>query len=547
MKKLAVIAVLMIGVSASSSAQFWKKKDIKSDKPATTTVVPANPVGKDDTVKGAQRLNEVFDMINNNYVETPDMNRLSEVAINAMLKDLDPHSMYIPAKDVQRTNESLVGNFDGIGITFQLVDDTICVGDVIVGGPSEKVGLQRGDKILRVNDTAATGDSISNSWVMKHLRGKKGTTVVLDILRDGETIKFHIVRDKIPIYSVDTYFMADDTTGYIRLARFARNSVVEFRKACEELKQKGMRAMIFDLRGNTGGYLDIACGIANEFLQKGSLLVYTDGRTVRRQNYVANSNGSFREGRLIVLIDENSASASEIVSGAIQDWDRGTIIGRRSFGKGLVQRVFPLKDGGQVRLTTARYYTPSGRCIQKPYEEGTDAYRKDLTQRYLSGELVSADSIHMPDSLKFTTNGGRTVYGGGGIVPDVFVAIDTMKLTPFFINLRSKGLLNKFPLHWADQHRNSNAVKDYESFLKNYDSFNIDTLFAHYAEEKEVLRDYEAEAALPKERVKHSDEYLHYVLKASIARNLFGVENYYMVMREIDEPYLRAMKELEKK
>ena len=547
MKKLAVIAVLMIGVSASSSAQFWKKKDIKSDKPATTTVVPANPVGKDDTVKGAQRLNEVFDMINNNYVETPDMNRLSEVAINAMLKDLDPHSMYIPAKDVQRTNESLVGNFDGIGITFQLVDDTICVGDVIVGGPSEKVGLQRGDKILRVNDTAATGDSISNSWVMKHLRGKKGTTVVLDILRDGETIKFHIVRDKIPIYSVDTYFMADDTTGYIRLARFARNSVVEFRKACEELKQKGMRAMIFDLRGNTGGYLDIACGIANEFLQKGSLLVYTDGRTVRRQNYVANSNGSFREGRLIVLIDENSASASEIVSGAIQDWDRGTIIGRRSFGKGLVQRVFPLKDGGQVRLTTARYYTPSGRCIQKPYEEGTDAYRKDLTQRYLSGELVSADSIHMPDSLKFTTNGGRTVYGGGGIVPDVFVAIDTMKLTPFFINLRSKGLLNKFPLHWADQHRNSDAVKDYESFLKNYDSFNIDTLFAHYAEEKEVLRDYEAEAALPKERVKHSDEYLHYVLKASIARNLFGVENYYMVMREIDEPYLRAMKELEKK
>lgn len=547
MKKLAVIAVLMIGVSASSSAQFWKKKDIKSDKPATTTVVPANPVGKDDTVKGAQRLNEVFDMINNNYVETPDMNRLSEVAINAMLKDLDPHSMYIPAKDVQRTNESLVGNFDGIGITFQLVDDTICVGDVIVGGPSEKVGLQRGDKILRVNDTAATGDSISNSWVMKHLRGKKGTTVVLDILRDGETIKFHIVRDKIPIYSVDTYFMADDTTGYIRLARFARNSVVEFRKACEELKQKGMRAMIFDLRGNTGGYLDIACGIANEFLQKGSLLVYTDGRTVRRQNYVANSNGSFREGRLIVLIDENSASASEIVSGAIQDWDRGTIIGRRSFGKGLVQRVFPLKDGGQVRLTTARYYTPSGRCIQKPYEEGTDAYRKDLTQRYLSGELVSADSIHMPDSLKFTTNGGRTVYGGGGIVPDVFVAIDTMKLTPFFINLRSKGLLNKFPLHWADQHRNDESVKDYETFLKNYDSFNIDTFFARYAEEKEVLRDYEAEAALPKERVKHSDEYLHYVLKATIARNLFGVENYYMVMREIDEPYLRAMKELEKK
>ncbi|MBR1516834.1 MAG: S41 family peptidase [Bacteroidales bacterium] len=483
-------------------------------------------------------------MIHDNYVESPNMDHLSEVAINAMLKDLDPHSMYIAAKDVQRTNESLVGNFDGIGVTFQIVDDTICIGDVIVGGPSEKVGLQRGDKILRVNDTAATGDSIKNSWVMKHLRGKKGTTVVIDVLRDGEVLNFHIVRDKIPIYSVDTYFMANDTTGYIRLARFARSSVQEFRKACDELKAKGMKALIFDLRGNTGGYLDIACGIANEFLQKGSLLVYTDGRTVRRQNFVANSYGSFRQGRLIILIDENSASASEIVSGAIQDWDRGTLIGRRSFGKGLVQRVFPLKDGGQVRLTTARYYTPSGRCIQKPYEDGTDAYRKDLTQRYLSGELVNADSIHMPDSLKFTTNGGRTVYGGGGIVPDIFVAIDTMKLTPFFITLRGKGLLNKFPHHWADQHRNDTTVADFEAFMRNYDSFNIDTLFAHYAEEKEVLRDYEAEAALPAERVRHSDEYLHYVLKASIARNLFGIDNYYLIMRELDEPYLRAMKEL---
>lgn len=541
MRKI-ILSLLLIAIASTASAQLWKKKNVKKD---STIVVDINPVGREDTIAGLQRLNQVFDMIHDNYVETPNMNHLSEVAINAMLKDLDPHSMYIAAKDVQRANEGLQGNFDGIGITFQLVEDTICVGDVIVGGPSEKVGLQRGDKIIRIDGQDATGDSINNSYVMKHLRGEKGTTVILDILRDGEMLNFHIVRDKIPIYSVDSYFMANDSIGYIRLARFARTSVNEFRKACSELQKKGMKALIFDLRGNSGGYLDIACGIANEFLQRGNLLVYTDGRTVRRQNYVANSSGSFRKGRLTVLIDENSASASEIVSGAIQDWDRGTLIGRRSFGKGLVQRVFTLKDGGQIRLTTARYYTPSGRCIQKPYEEGTEAYRKDLTQRYLNGELVNADSIHLPDSLKFTTNGGRTVYGGGGIMPDIFVAMDTMKLTPYYISLRSKGLLNKFPAQWANQHRGESEVKDYDTFLHNYESLKIDTVFRDYAIEKEVIRDTAAESELPIERVKHSDEYLHYVLKAQLARNLFGTDYYYLVMRDLDEGYLRALKEME--
>ncbi len=543
MKKI-LLCMLTAGVAFSASAQWFKRKPAKAVQ-ETSPVVDTLFV-EEKAVPGLERLDQVFEMIFDNYVEDPAMDKLSETAINAMLKELDPHSSYIPARDVQRANEGLQGNFDGIGVTFQLLDDTARIADVISGGPSEKVGLMSGDKIIRVDGKGFTGDSITNSFVMKHLRGVKGTTVVIDVLRDGEVLTFHVVRDKIPIYSIDSYFMVNDTIGYIRLIRFARTSMNEFVKARNELKKKGMTSLILDLRDNSGGYLDIACQLANEFLQRGQLIVYTNGRKVRRQNLVANSTGGFRSGRLVVLVNENSASASEIVSGAVQDHDRGTLIGRRTYGKGLVQRVFSLKDGGQIRLTTARYYTPSGRCIQKPYNDGTDTYRKDLSQRYKNGEMVNADSIHFPDSLKFKTDAGRTVYGGGGVMPDIFVPLDTMKLTPFFINLRSKGLLNKFPAMWVDAHRHDAEVVDYETFLKNYDKLNIDTLFANYAEEKEVLRDYEAEAALPVERVRHSDEYLHYVLKAMLARTLFGSEYYYLIMKDIDREFLRAVEELEK-
>ncbi|MBQ0015837.1 MAG: S41 family peptidase [Bacteroidales bacterium] len=538
MKRLFVL-ILMASVSFAVSAQWFGKKQQKSSKEPSAS---AEMASQSDSVPGMQRLDEVFQMIFDNYVESPNTNSLSETAIRAMLKQLDPHSVYIPAQDVQRANESLQGNFDGIGITFQIVDDTICVGDVIEGGPSQKVGLLRGDKIIKVDSFAATGDSIKNSWVMNHLRGKKGTTVVLEVVRDGEHHTFHVVRDKIPIYSIDTHFMIDDTIGYIRLTRFARTSMSEFSKALKDLRKKGMKALLFDLRDNSGGYLDIACALANEFLKKGSLIVYTDGRAVKRQNTVANSRGGFREGRLVVLVNENSASASEIVSGAIQDHDRGFLVGRRTYGKGLVQRVFTLKDGGQVRLTTARYYTPSGRCIQKPYDGGTEKYLRDLAERYKSGEMVNPDSVHFPDSLKYKTDAGRIVYGGGGVMPDVFVPMDTIKLTPFMMKLRSKGLFNTWPAQWVNQHRNDAAVKDYETFLANYDSLNIDTLFAQYAESKEVIRDYEAEASLPAERVAHSDEYLHYLLKANVARNLFGTEYYYFVMRDLDREYHRAIR-----
>lgn len=512
-----------------------------------------HPIIPDTASAGQLRVDEVMRLIDGNYTEAPDMDRMSEEAIKAMLKALDPHSVYIPAKDVQRANEGLQGNFEGIGVSFQIVNDTIVVQSVIDGGPSEKVGIMIGDKFVRIDGINATGDSARNDFVFRHLRGKKGTTVVVDVLRQGTVYTFHIVRDKIPLYSIDTYFMANDTVGYIRLVRFARTSVDEFRKALKSLRKQGMTSMILDLRGNSGGYLDIAHGLASEFLDRGQLVVYQEGRRTPRQDYRANGRGNFRavrnsegevqQGRLVVLIDESSASASEIVAGAVQDWDRATVVGRRSFGKGLVQRMFPLADGGQVRLTTARYFTPCGRCIQRPYDEGEDAYRQDLNNRYRHGELVNADSIHFADSLRFRTSQGRTVYGGGGIMPDIFVPMDTMRLSDYFISLRAKGLLNSFPLQWADQHRRDPEVKTFDLFLQHYDSFGLDSLLTAAALEKGVVRDTEKEALEP-ERIAHSDHYLWLMLKAQVARNLFGIDYYYKVMKEVDDGYKKALEVL---
>ena len=505
-----------------------------------STASAQRPFIPDTVTAGQARVDEVMKLIDGNYTEGPDMDKMSTEAINAMLKALDPHSVYIAAKDVERANEGLQGNFEGVGISFQIVSDTIVVQSVIEGGPSEKVGVMVGDKLLRIDGEKATGDSVNNEFVFKRLRGKKGTEVVIDILRQGTEYTFHIIRDKVPIYSIDTYFMADDTVGYIRLTRFARTSVDEFRKALKSLQKQGMKALMLDLRGNTGGYLDIANAMANEFLERGQLIVYTQGRKSPRHNYSANGRGNWKKGRLVVMIDEGSASASEIVSGAVQDWDRGMLVGRRSYGKGLVQRMFPLQDGGQIRLTTARYYTPSGRCIQRPYDKGTDAYRQDVNDRYRHGELVNADSIHFADSLKYKTMHGRTVYGGGGVMPDIFVPMDTMRLTDYYISLRGKGLLNSFPMQWADQHRRDAKVKDFDTYLANYDSFGLDSLLEAVGVEKGVVRDTEKEASEP-ERTAHSDRYLRLMLKAQIARNLFGIEYYYKVMKEVDDGYQRAL------
>lgn len=529
---------IIIGSALIISFQLLVFNSLSAQKP----IIP-------DTATAAQiRVDEVMKLIDGNYTETPDMEKLSAAAINAMLKELDPHSVYIAAKDVQRANEGLQGNFEGVGISFQIVNDTVVVQSVIAGGPSEKVGVEIGDKLLSIDGINATGDSARNDFIFRHLRGKKGTEVSVELLRQGTVFHFTIVRDKIPIYSIDTYFMVDDTIGYIRLIRFARTSGDEFRKAVNSLKKQGMTALMLDLRGNTGGFLDIACQIANEFLERGQLLVYQEGRRTPRQDFRANGRGIWRaeHGKLVVLIDEGSASASEIVSGAVQDWDRGIVVGRRSFGKGLVQRMMQLSDGGQIRLTTARYFTPSGRCIQRPYDEGTDVYRQDVAGRYKHGELVNADSIHFADSLKYKTSKGRTVYGGGGIMPDVFVPMDTMRLSDFYISLRGKGLLNSVPMNWADAHRRDKLVKTFDLFLENYDSFHLDSILIAAGIEKGIVRDTVAEAAQP-ERVAHSDRYMWLMLKAQAARDLFGIEYYYKVMKEIDDGFNRAVEELRKK
>ncbi|MCQ2277841.1 MAG: S41 family peptidase [Bacteroidales bacterium] len=586
MKKITLLLVAIAMVAAQPA--MAQKKSRKSKQPEAVA-------NASDTNRAWRNLNETFGLINRFYVENPNFGKLSETGIHAMLRELDPHSIFIPERDVEKANESLNGNFEGVGISFQIVKDTIQVADVIVGGPSEKVGLMIGDKIVRIDGNPAVGDSVNNSFVTKHLRGKKGTTVVLDVLRANQVISFSIVRDKVPIYSVDSHFMIDSTTGYIRLTRFARTSASEMYQAINDLNKQGMKKLVFDLRGNGGGFLDIAFNIADMFLPAGKLIVYQEGRMQPRQNFMSTRRGAFQQGELVVLIDESSASASEIVSGCLQDWDRATIVGRRSFGKGLVQRMYPLSDGSQVRLTTARYYTPSGRCIQKPYDKGVDVYFHDLERRYNNGEMVHPDSVRMPDSLKFQTASGRTVYGGGGITPDVFVPLDTTRLSDYYLNLRSKGLINDFCNDFANQHRGQENLADFNSFMAHYDEMKVDDLFAAYAESKNVskvevkgewvaawvadqfkkqLKDstnaihaedyasYVAQWQQDKEFMesiaekarkedkrrleinRRSEEYLHYMLKSLIAKNLYGIEYYYKVMKDQDEGLKASLKVL---
>ena len=533
MKKILPLALILSVLAMPTTAQTRKHSLFK--KKATVT----------DTIPGTRRLSEVMSLIQKTYVVDPNTDALSETAIRAMFRSLDPHSIYIPAKDVNRTNEALQGNFEGVGISFSVVSDTIRIAEVIAGGPSEKVGLLPGDKFIRIDGIRATGDSANNAFAFRHLRGKKGTMVVVDMLRGTDTLTFYIERDKIPIHSVDVYFMEDDTIGYIALQRFARTSVDEFRKAVKELQRQGMKALILDLRGNSGGFLDIACGLANEFLSNGKLIVYQEGRARPRQDFRANRWGNFRKGSLVVLIDEQSASASEIVSGAVQDWDRGIIIGRRSFGKGLVQTMYPLSDGSQIRLTTARYFTPSGRCIQRPYTQGSDEYDNEYRRRYQHGELFSADSVHLPDSLKYQTVGGRTVYGGGGIMPDIFIPIDTTPATQFYQQCRRKGIINQFPQVWADNHRTDPRVADFDTFLRTYDSLRVFDVFIDFAAGRGVQRDSVQETGSDSLRI-FNDRFLMLQIKGLVADRLFGRGHYYRIMKTQDEFYKTAVATLRK-
>ena len=489
---------------------------------------------KDDISK----LVALYQLIDYAYIDSVDMDGLVDNAITETLKELDPHSAYIPKEELERAEEPLRGSFEGIGITFQLFKDTILVIAPIQGGPSDKLGIMAGDKIVKINDTVSYGDKVDNQYVMDRLRGPKGTTVDVSIYRKGNDrlIDYTIERDEIPINSIDATFMASPSTGYIKLNRFSATSLDEFETSVEELRGQGMTNLILDLRGNTGGYLNTAVDLSDQFLPGGRLIVYTEGLKAPEQKYFAKAGGIFLDGKLVVLIDEGSASASEIVSGAVQDWDRALIIGRRSFGKGLVQRPFPLPDGSLIRLTTSRYYTPTGRSIQKPYDHGVEDYYSDISKRVKHGELIHADSIHFPDSLKYTTPGGRVVYGGGGIMPDIFVPWDSTWISDYYTDLRRKGVLNQFTVQYVDDHR-AEILSEYPDVKSYIEDFELDEAFMNgfiaFAEKKEV--------PFVEEGYKTSGEFLRTQIKAWMARNLWDVSASYEVFAGIDDAYQKAL------
>jgi carboxyl-terminal processing protease len=486
----------------------------------------------------AQKLATTLYLIENFYVDTANMDKVTEDAIVAALKELDPHSAYISKKDVEKANEPLVGSFEGIGVTFQLIRDTITVISPTAGGPSEKVGIMAGDQFIKIDGEEAFGKKVDNEYVQKHLRGKKGTKVTVSVKRgnDPELIDFEIIRDKIPLNSINASYMLDNHVGYIKLDRFAQESTSEFKEAFAKLQAQGMESLIFDLRGNTGGYLNTAIELVDQFITEDKLIVFTEGIHSPRQEWRSTKTGLYTTGKLVVLIDEGSASASEIFSGAIQDHDRGVVIGRRSFGKGLVQRPFNLPDGSQIRLTTSRYHTPSGRCIQRPYENGAEDYAKEMTKRLEHGEYYHADSIHFPDSLKFKTDGGRIVYGGGGIMPDLFIPVDTAYNSKLYTDLVRKGVLNRFTTDYGLKHRD--ALK---ALYGDFDHFNKDFTVDQDLIDRLKTDAKETKVEWDEEQFKRSEKFLLLQIKALIARNVWETQQYYQVMSSTDPGIQKAM------
>ena len=480
-------------------------------------------------------------MIDNFYVDTVNLDKVVEDAIVGALKELDPHSAYISKKDVEKANEPLVGSFEGIGVTFQLIRDTITVIGPTPGGPSEKVGIMAGDQFIKIDGEDAFGKKVDNEYVQKHLRGKKGTKVTVSVKRgnDPELMDFEIVRDKIPLNSINASFMMEKSIGYIKLDRFAQDSDKEFKAAMEKLQAQGMKSLILDLRSNSGGYLNTAIAMVDEFLGADKLIVYTEGLKSPRQEWRSTEKGVYTHGNMVVLIDEGSASASEILSGAIQDHDRGILIGRRSFGKGLVQRPFNLPDGAVIRLTTARYHTPTGRCIQRPYEGGTEEYYKEMTKRLEHGEYFHADSIHFPDSLRYKTDGGRIVYGGGGIMPDIFMPADTTFNSKLYTNLIRKGVLNKYTVDYAMLHRDElkKEYPEFQQFNKNFKVTDdmIDALKQRANSEKVEWNE---------EEYQRSQKYIKLQVKALIARNVWEMQQYYEVTLNEDTTVAKAIEVL---
>lgn len=485
------------------------------------------------------KLDQILQYIQLAYVDSVNLSSIEDNAIPGILKNLDPHSVYIPAQQVEQVNEPLQGNFDGIGVSFNMPDDTVIIITVISGGPSEKVGIRPGDRIITINDSVVAGKRIDQDDIVKMLKGPRGTTVKVGIQRKHEPdlLHFIITRDKIPLKSVDVAYMINDSTGFIKISKFARTTPHEFSDALNNLEESGMSSLILDLRGNNGGYLDAAIEVANHLLKKGTIIVYTEGRTKPRETIFARNDGLFTQGKLVVLIDEWSASASEIVAGAIQDNDRGTIIGRRSFGKGLVQEPFILQDGSVLRLTVARYYTPTGRCIQKPYNNGIEKYYEDIHDRYANGEFQYSDSIHFPDSLKYTTPAGKIVYGGGGIMPDIFVPIDTVGITDFFLHLRNRGLIYRFALDYTDQYREQlSKYTDVSALDQELQKRNLFNRFLVYTEQNGV----HASA----DEIKTSRKLIDVQIRAYIARNILDDNGFYPIIQEVDKTLLTAIRYL---
>ncbi|MFC2098801.1 S41 family peptidase [Bacteroidota bacterium] len=496
-------------------------------------------VFSDESLKFSQALN----WIGKYYVDSVNQSELVETALKEMLQTLDPHSTYLTSKEVKAMSEPLQGNFEGIGISFNILNDTIFVINPVPNGPSEKVGIQSGDRIILIEDENVAGVGMTNTGVFDRLRGNKGTKVSISVHRRrvDELLDFTITRDKIPIHSLDASYMLKDNIGYIKLNRFSFTTMNEFNMAASELHGQGMQDLILDLSGNGGGYMDVAIKLADQFLDDRKLIVYTEGNTHPKRNFLASSRGNFHDGRLVVIIDQASASASEIVAGAVQDWDRAVIVGRRSFGKGLVQNPMLLIDSSMIRLTIARYYTPTGRLIQKPYNNGFDEYSRDLINRYNSGELTSEDQSHFPDSLKYKTLvSHRPVYGGGGIMPDYFVPLDTNFISDYYTKMVSRGILNFFVLSYVDDHR-TEFLRNYPSFREFNDDYKVSDemmdALTSYAEEQDLEFD--------EEDYKASSEHIRLMVKAYMARDLWNTSEFYEIVNKENQSVLKAVEVLE--
>jgi carboxyl-terminal processing protease len=529
-KKTLIIIPLLIAVSVAAGIVIGNLLR-QNSQPIFSSIGHSKP----------NKLSTILKLVESGYVDTINTSDIIEKTIPEILKNLDPHTAYIPAQNMQEVQEEMRGNFSGIGVQFSIQEDTVRVIEVVSGGPSSKVGILPGDRIVTVDDSLIAGVDVKNVTVLNLLRGEKNTKVIVGIVRKGynEELEFEINRDDIPLISVDVSYMINEETGFIKVSRFAETTYSEFMQGVQKLKQSGAEKLIVDLRQNPGGSLSSVLQIVDEFLDKGEPILYTEGLNQPRKTYDASGRNTWKDVKVYVLIDEFSASASEIFAGAIQDNDRGLVIGRRSFGKGLVQEQIPLMDGSALRLTVARFYTPSGRSIQKSYENGNDEYFHDLYSRFSHMEQLSADSIQFNDSLKYQTKSGRTVYGGGGIMPDIFVPADTSGNSAYFDKIYRKGLIYTFAYTYADNNRETlsqfEKAEEIDAYLNKQ---NVLDEFVNYAHDKGVQRDAKG--------LQQSQEVIHTQLKAYIARNIIGEEGFYPIIRQIDNTLERAI-EISKK